>query len=204
VVEAGNGGPPVSVTVLYGGGPAFGPVQVAGRLLAATPTETGRVGRGGHVASDEIEQAVARGTLDERGERVQERREALLTARIELAEALASDTPADRWQDHVREALERTRVTLHQHVEEAEAPDGLLAQIIQEEPAFGARVQEMRDEHVTLLQEAADLAEMAGGDPPADALRARAEALVELIERHRSRSGALLVDAYSLDISAGD
>jgi recombination protein RecA len=42
------------------------------------------------VASDEIEQAVARGTLDERGERVQERREALLTARIELAEALDS------------------------------------------------------------------------------------------------------------------
>lgn len=156
------------------------------------------------MVSDEVEEAAARGELDERGERVQARREALLTARNELAEALAADAPQDRWHDHVKDALERTRTTLQQHVEEAEAPDGLLAQIIDEEPAFGARVQEMRDEHVTLLQEADDLVELAGTDTPAEALRARAEALVELIERHRGRSGGLLVDAYSLDISAGD
>lgn len=156
------------------------------------------------MGSDEVDEAAARGELDERGQRVQERREALQTAKVELTEALAADEPPDSWHDHVRTAVERTRATLQQHVEEAEAPDGLLAQIIEEEPAFGARVQQMRDEHVDLLQEAADLAEMAGGDASAEAVRARAEGLLEMIERHRSRSGGLLVDAYSLDISAGD
>lgn len=156
------------------------------------------------MVSDEIDQAAQRADLDERGQRVRARREALLTAKVELAQALAADEPPGPWHDHVGGILEATHTTLVQHVDEAEAPDGLLAQIVEEQPAFSARAQDMRDEHVTLVQEAADLVEMARGDASPEAVRARAEALLELIERHRSRSGGLLVDAYSLDISAAD
>jgi len=89
-------------------------------------------------------------------------------------------------------------------VREAEAPDGLLAQVIEEEPAFGSRAQQMRAEHVELLNDSATLLQLAEQDPSVDELRAKATELIDLIEVHRHRSGSLLIDAYSLDLSAGD
>ena len=155
--------------------------------------------------TDERDIATATAGLNETGQKVQSRSEQLHEATIDLSEALESPVePPERWLDAVGASIARTHTTLEAHVREAEAPDGLLAQIIEEEPAFGSRAQQMRDEHVELLNDSATLLQFAEQDPSVDELRAKATELIDLIERHRHRSGSLLTDVYSLDLSAGD
>lgn len=143
--------------------------------------------------------------LDEVGRKVKIRREQLHEATRELAAALA-DTDGELTQRlaAVRDTVSRTHATVEHHVREAEASDGLLAQIITEEPAYGFRVEEMRREHINLLEESADLVERARSAQTVDELRDEATELIELIQRHRHRSADLLMDTYGLDVSAND
>ena len=155
--------------------------------------------------TDERDIATDTAGLDETGRKVQSRREQLHEATIDLSDALESPIePPQQWLDAIRASIARTRTLLETHVREAEAPDGLLAQVIEEEPAFGSRVQQMRAEHVELLNDSATLLQLAEEDASVDELRAKTTELVDLIEQHRHRSGSLLIDAYSLDLSAGD
>lgn len=143
--------------------------------------------------------------LDEAGQQVQVRREQLHEATRDLAATLedTSSELGDRLAA-VRRAIADTRTTIDNHVREAEASDGLLAQILSEQPAFAARVEEMRREHIALLEESAELVEEAQTAGSVDELRDGATELIELIQRHRHRSAELLLDTYDLDLSAND
>jgi hypothetical protein len=133
------------------------------------------------------------------------RREALHAAVTDLdvhLDALeAQDVPdAARFRD----ALDELLVTLHRHVEEADAPDGLLAQILEEASYFASRVDRLRGEHEDLLDRAVALRDRAGATDDVRLLLPDARHLAARIGDHRQRGTALLVDATMLDLSAGD
>ena len=153
----------------------------------------------------DADDTIADDRLDEAGRKVQIRREQLHQATRDLAAALeGTEGELGQRLADVRDAISRTHATIENHVREAEASDGLLAQVIAEEPAVGFRVEEMRREHVTLLEESADLVERSQGAERVDELRDEATELIELIQRHRHRSADLLMDTYGLDVSASD
>ena len=142
---------------------------------------------------------------DDAQDRARGRREVLHVALMELEDALSAPTGrGERWRSRVQDAIEGMHTTLRAHVQDTEGPDGLLAQIIEEEPVFGPRVEAMKAEHRELLDQSALLVDQsrAGGAP--DELRGAALALLERVSRHRHRGADLLYDVYELDLSAGD
>jgi cytochrome c556 len=131
------------------------------------------------------------------------RREALLTAVLELGEELDAlerqeDPDADRFRAAVRQLL----ATVQRQVEEADAPGGLLVQVREAAPWFASRVEQLRGEHDDLVERTRSLL-----DRPDDEVRrslTEARDLSARLSRHRHRGTKLLLDAYMLDVSAGD
>jgi hypothetical protein len=133
------------------------------------------------------------------------RREALQLAVHELdghLDVLEAQDEPDR--DLFRAALDELVVTLHRHVEEADAPDGLLAQILADASEFGSRVARLRGEHGDLLARADGLRERLAAGTGVEPLLADARELSARVAEHRRRGTELLLDATMLDLSAGD
>jgi hypothetical protein len=133
------------------------------------------------------------------------RREALQAAVSDLEEHLgdleAQDVPDP---DRFRRAVEQLLATLLRHVEEADAPDGLLAQVLEEASWFASRVEALRGEHVDLLGRTTSLLERARAADDVRPLLTDARQLSGHVAEHRRRGTTLLVDATMLDLSAGD
>ncbi|WP_052668540.1 hypothetical protein [Nitriliruptor alkaliphilus] len=140
---------------------------------------------------------------DEDADAYRARREALLTAVTELdqeLDALESQEAPD--PDRFRAAVRQVLATVQRHIEEADAPDGLLAQVREAAPWFASRVEQLRGEHDDLIARTRALLER----PDDDVRRSLTEArdLSARLSRHRHRGTKLLLDAYMLDVSAGD
>jgi hypothetical protein len=133
------------------------------------------------------------------------RRERLLDGVVQMTAALrADDADEGVWAVQLRHAAEAFAATIVDHVNEAEGPDGLLAQIHEDAPWLSRRAEELRAEHPILRDAAVELLGTWPQDPSPDELRAHVEPLLDRVQQHRHRGTALLVDAYSLDLSAGD
>lgn len=133
------------------------------------------------------------------------RREALLRAVTELnadLDGLEAEEAPD--PERFRAALRRVRATLHEHIEEAEAPDSLLAQIVEQAPWLTHRTEQLRGEHDDLLEHAGRLIERAEAAEVVAPLLPDARALSEHVSDHRHRGTELLTDAYMLDVGAND
>lgn len=132
-------------------------------------------------------------------EAARERRMELKSAMsaLELAAASAAGDPS--WVDALRSALADMSGAFQGHVEEVEAPDGLLAELIEDCPRLSSKVVRLRDEHPTLA-ERIDVcgAQLEDSDPP----RIRAEVLDLLVAlaRHRHAGADLVYEAYNVDI----
>jgi hypothetical protein len=86
----------------------------------------------------------------------QARREALHAAADELEQgvaALESDRDPDRFVATLREVLR----TVHEHVDEVEAADGLLEEMLELAPRYAFRIEQLRGEHADLLDQARGL-----------------------------------------------
>lgn len=133
------------------------------------------------------------------------RREALQVAVTELDGHLdvleAQDVPDP---DRFRDALDELVVTLHRHVEQADAPDGLLSQILADASEFGSRVERLRAEHGDLLDRADGLRERLAAGAEVEPLLTEARHLSARVAEHRRRGTELLLDTTMLDLSAGD
>lgn len=133
------------------------------------------------------------------------RREALHRAVAELDEELDAleQAPAP---DGIRfeEALRDLVATLEQHIEEADAPDGLLGQILEVAPWFGPRVEQLRQEHDQLHARASTLLEQVVAGQQLVRALGDARELSAGVAEHRHHGTTLLIDAYLLDIPAGD
>lgn len=133
------------------------------------------------------------------------RREALHRAVAELEgelDALADQSALDT--DRFRAAIQRMVVAVGEHIDEVESPDGLLAQVIEVAPWFGARVEQLRSEHGELLARGNALLEQVDADGEVAALLAGARELSARVSDHRHTGTALLVDTYLLDIPQSD
>lgn len=134
------------------------------------------------------------------------RRGLLHGALVQLEVAVSAPVAGDRerWSTRLRAALDRLAFTLADHVEETEAPDGLLAEIDHQSPWLHARVERLRREHITLVGETAGLLERCHRPFAPDELREDVVRLLGELVRHRHAGADLLYDAYELDLSAGD
>ena len=133
------------------------------------------------------------------------RREALHRAVAELEHELDTLTgqpvpDADRF----RTAVQGMMVALREHIDEAESPDGLLAQILHAAPWFAARVEQLRAEHGDLLARGNALQVRAAAGGEVAPLLAEARELAARVSDHRHAGTALLFDTYLLDIPQGD
>lgn len=133
------------------------------------------------------------------------RREALRRAEMELDAELDAleEAPAP---DGIRfsQALRDLVATLELHIEEADAPDGLLGQILEVAPWFGPRVEQLRREHEDLHVRASALVEHAAGGQQLIRALGEARELSAGVAEHRHHGTTLLFDAYLLDIPEGD
>lgn len=133
------------------------------------------------------------------------RREALLRAVTELDGELAvleaREVPDP---ERFRAALRRLLATLHEHIQEAEEPDSLLAQIVEQAPWLTHRTVQLRGEHGDLLARTEELIGRADGAATVAPLLPDARALSERVSEHRHRGTELLTDAYMLDVGAND
>ena len=126
---------------------------------------------------------------------------------IELETVVAGPSASEGWLGRVYESLDDLLEALQAHIDEVEGPDGLLAQIIDEEPRLSAETDEFRREHVELL-EACERTRKAilGARLVADGARVRrtVTSLLGRLTAHRQRGSDLVYDAYNVDIAASD
>jgi hypothetical protein len=89
------------------------------------------------------------------------------------------------------------------HVTDTEAPDGLLAEIVEEAPRLWREAEGLRAEHETLIEECARmLGRVEGSDSPLS-LRSQVNVLLGRFERHRYRGADLVYEAFDVDIGGG-
>lgn len=133
------------------------------------------------------------------------RREALFAAVTDLTTELDAISALDTADvERLERALLAARRTLAQHVAESEADDGILEQVVTDEPNLSARVQSMLNEHGQLTAEINALIDAVASTPNVDQLVRDARMLTARLDGHRHRATELLLDAYMLDLSAGD
>jgi hypothetical protein len=133
------------------------------------------------------------------------RREALHRAVGELGQEL--DDLAGRPEpdaDRFRAAIRAMMRALREHVDEVEAPDGLLTEVLATAPWFAARVEQLRGEHGDLLARGNSLLGRAAAGGDVAGLLPEARELTARVSAHRHAGTALLVDTYLLDIPQGD
>ena len=141
-------------------------------------------------------------TIRSAGEQAEHRRELLHATILDLQEALGPDDEPTTHATLVA-ALNRATETIGDHVRDAEEPDGLLAEVVRLEPGFGSHVEAMRQEHQAMLEQLDTLLQNPS-DRSLEDLASAIRGLIELLDRHRHRSADLILDAYSLALSAGD
>lgn len=135
---------------------------------------------------------------------VRGRREALHAAIGELEQELAAlggSTPHDR--DRLVRALGAMHATLDEHVQAADSADGPLRQVVDTAPWLVHRVHRLQDDHRALRARAAELVDRARRAAPAEVL-AEAHELAAQVGAHRHLAAGVLLDAFNVDVAAGD
>jgi hypothetical protein len=143
---------------------------------------------------------VAAARRDELAQRPEQLRAAVATLRAALEDTAGEER--DR-RERLAAAVTEAHDRLAAHNEEAEGPDGLLSQVLHDAAWLSPRVHTVAQEHDRLLADCQQLCS-AGLDEPLGDLERTARAMAERIEEHRHHGTELLMDAYGLDVSAGD
>jgi hypothetical protein len=131
------------------------------------------------------------------------RREALHTAVEDLERgvaALESEPDLGRFAATMRDVLR----TVHQHVDEVEAPDGLLDEMMTVAPRVTYRVEKLRREHADLLERTRSLLRRVEENDTLESLATDGRALAKDLSAHRHRGTDLMQDVFLTDIPAAD
>ena len=148
--------------------------------------------------------ATGKARLPESGvEASRARREALHTAVEDLERgvaALESEPDLGRFAATMRDVLR----TVHQHVDEVEAPDGLLDEMMTVAPRVAYRVEKLRREHADLLERTRSLLQRAEEHDTLELLATDGRALAKDLSAHRHRGTDLMQDVFLTDIPAAD
>ncbi len=121
----------------------------------------------------------------------------------------AAERPAvgreEAWTAHVLEALEELDAKIVEHIETTEAPDGLLAEIVEVEPRLAAKVNHLREEHPGMREASGKLMvglmdARAGTGRPVAEIREEIMVFADHLARHRQLGSDLVWEAYQRDI----
>jgi hypothetical protein len=138
---------------------------------------------------------------------VRVRRESLYQALVGLEDALS--TPIghrERWRLRVAMAIDHAANRVEEHIWETEAFDGLLNQVVDEDPRLCCRALRLRDDHIELQKEVCELrgalAEIDDAEIAVrgNALRQQALEFCGHLAVHRQRGADLIYEAYHVDI----
>lgn len=132
-------------------------------------------------------------------EAARERRIELKHAMSALEVAAAGAVGDPSWADGLRSALTDMRDAFDAHVEEVEAADGLLAEVMTDCPRLSSRVERLRDDHPTLSGRI-DACRARLDEPDPAEIRSEVLDLLVALVRHRHAGADLVYDAYNVDI----
>jgi hypothetical protein len=138
--------------------------------------------------------------------RARERRAGMRAAIGSVEASIAAPSPGreDQWRQDVGRDLQVLSDALERHIAETEAPDGLLAEIVQSAPRLAPRVNKTKADHEALRGELAETCASAAAGVDVATLRDRVvDVLVHLV-RHRQLGSDLVYEAYMVDIDAAD
>jgi hypothetical protein len=156
---------------------------------------------GPQVESPAAGDEVAAARREELAQRPEHLRVAVATLRAALEDGSGDDHER---RERLAVALSVAQDRLAAHNEEAEGPDGLLSQVLHDAAWLSPRVDAVAQEHDRLLAECEQLCATGCHDEPLDELERTARTMAARIEEHRHHGTELLMDAYGLDVSAGD
>lgn len=141
-------------------------------------------------------------------EQARERRAGLRAAMGDVERSLASPAAGrtDAWVKTLKEDLHRLSSALNAHIEATEAPDGLLADVVEEAPRLANRVEQARRDHQSLRYrlDSALAALGAGPEPDLHEVRERVVEVLAGIVHHRHLGADLVYEAFNVDIEAAD
>ena len=127
--------------------------------------------------------------------------------RIELKQALsqvenaaASPSAEEGWRTKLLAELEKLRAALDLHVDEVEADDGLLNEMLTQAPRLANKIDSVRDEHPELRRQLERAILDVRGETDVIDLRANVLDTLSAIARHRQRGSDLVYEGYNVDI----
>ena len=126
--------------------------------------------------------------------------DSLISVRRAVGAPIAS---GDRWRKRLRRELIKLARAADDHVVETEAPNGLLAEIVEEAPRLWREADGLRAEHLMLVQECACVLGQVEGSGSPLSLRRQVNTLLGRFERHRYRGADLVYEAFDVDIGGG-
>jgi len=139
------------------------------------------------------------------------RRADLYQAILGLEQAAARPAVAreEQWVRGVVEALEELEGEILDHIEITERHDGLYAEIVEAAPRLNHKIQQLRDEHPQMQEEASSLkarltAERVRDARSVDEARDEIQHILGRLVKHRQLGADLVWEAYSRDIGGFD
>jgi Ala-tRNA(Pro) deacylase len=126
--------------------------------------------------------------------------DSLISVRRAVGAPIAS---GDRWRKRLRRELIKLARAADDHVAETEAPNGLLAEIVEEAPRLWREADGLRAEHVMLVRECARVLSQVEGSGSPLSLRRQVNTLLGQFERHRYQGADLVYEAFDVDIGGG-
>jgi hypothetical protein len=136
------------------------------------------------------------------------RRQDLAEAMTALEEVIAGPASVADWLDRTEASLGDLRRALDGHIEEVEAPQGLLAEIVAVDPRLAPYAGDLRTDHIDLLgawaRAEATVRAARDGAATSAMVRRRATTLLGRLTLHRQAGADLVYEAHSVDIAAVD
>lgn len=120
---------------------------------------------------------------------------------VELAAAAPSAKAS--WIGDLRQSLSELEIAFTSHVENVQAPDGLLEGIVDRAPRLQRVVERTREDHALVRQSIADALELVSSPDAAskqDDIRDTTLTVLLALARHRQKGADLIYDAYDIDI----
>ncbi len=133
--------------------------------------------------------------------------QAAAAKRLELQEALstvevaaASPSAEEGWRTRLLEEIEKLRAALLHHIEEVEAEDGLLEEMLAHAPRLANQIASVRHEHTDLSDQIDQVVLDVRGTVDVIDIRSGVLDTLTAIARHRQRGSDLVYDGYNVDI----
>ena len=134
------------------------------------------------------------------------RRKNLHLAIIETEAAIQAPGRSDQWVDRLAREIDELSAAFEEHAATVEAPDGIIARVVEDAPRLDGLGKRLVEDHTTLrlgLADAKAAIEAIPTDPESDDVDDLREQMMELLSqftRHRHRGSDFVWEAYDVDI----